>query len=56
MLLLVADRADTVMPVLRRMFERIEPLPPSAVTLRGRTLKAVTVAIGRQSVPSEVKR
>jgi hypothetical protein len=27
-------------------FERIEALPPAAVTLRGRTLKTVNVAVG----------
>lgn len=45
-LVLVADRADTVIPALGGKFDRLEPLPPSNVTLRGRTLKVVTVARG----------
>ena len=34
-------------PALRDSFAAIEPLPPSAVTLRGRTIKVIHVAIGR---------
>lgn len=45
-LLLIVDHPDTVLPALRAMFRRIDPLPPSPVTLRGRVLKSVTVAIG----------
>ena len=48
MLLLVVDHPDTVLAALRERFERIEPLPPAAVTLRGRTLKTVTVAVGER--------
>jgi 4-amino-4-deoxy-L-arabinose transferase-like glycosyltransferase len=50
-LLLVADNPDTVIPALSGMFTRIDTLPPSAVTLRGRTLKTVTVAIGKGFYP-----
>jgi 4-amino-4-deoxy-L-arabinose transferase-like glycosyltransferase len=45
-LLLVVDHADTVIPALRGRFVAIEPLQPVAVTLRGRTLKTVTVVLG----------
>jgi len=46
-LLVIADRADSVLPVLNGMFSGgIETLPPSAVTLRGRLLRPVTVARG----------
>ncbi len=56
-LLLVADRADTTLPGLRQMFEQIELLPPSAVTLRGQVLKTVAVAIGhRLIIPSVEQR
>ncbi len=51
-ILLVVDHPDTVIPALSGMFERIEPLPSSAVTLRGRTLKVVTVATGKGFMPS----
>jgi 4-amino-4-deoxy-L-arabinose transferase-like glycosyltransferase len=46
-LLLIVGHPDTVIPALRDMFSQIDPLPPSAITLRGRTLKTVTVAIGK---------
>jgi 4-amino-4-deoxy-L-arabinose transferase-like glycosyltransferase len=46
MLLLVANHAETVMPNLSKMFDRLEPLPPSFVMFRGRTLKVVAVALG----------
>ena len=46
LLLLVADRPETAMPALSGMFERIEPLPDSGVTSRGRLLKPVAVAKG----------
>jgi 4-amino-4-deoxy-L-arabinose transferase-like glycosyltransferase len=46
-LLLVVDHPDTVLPALSSQFARIDMLPPSAVTLQGRVLKTVTVAIGR---------
>jgi hypothetical protein len=47
-LLLIVDHPDTVIPALNDRFERIEMLPPAAVTLRGRTLKTATVAIGER--------
>jgi hypothetical protein len=50
-LLLIADHPDTVVPALSSQFTRIEMLPTSAVTLHGRTLKVVTVAIGRGFAP-----
>jgi 4-amino-4-deoxy-L-arabinose transferase-like glycosyltransferase len=50
-LLLVADRPDTVIPALSGIFRSIDTQPPSAVTLRGRTLKVVAVAIGRGFSP-----
>lgn len=50
-LLLVVDHPDTVLPVLTGEFARIDMQPPSAVTLDGRTLKTVTVAIGRGFSP-----
>jgi 4-amino-4-deoxy-L-arabinose transferase-like glycosyltransferase len=46
-LLLVADHPAAVIPTLSDRFAHIDPLPPSAVILRGRTLKVITVAIGR---------
>jgi 4-amino-4-deoxy-L-arabinose transferase-like glycosyltransferase len=46
-LLLVVEHADTVIPALSGRFASIDALPPSAVTLRGRTLKTVTVAWGK---------
>jgi 4-amino-4-deoxy-L-arabinose transferase-like glycosyltransferase len=46
-LLLVVDHPGTTLAALSGMFRQIDPLPPSAVTLRGRTLHVVTVAIGR---------
>lgn len=46
-LLLVVEHPDTVVPALSKLFARIDMLPPSAVTLRGRTLKMVTVATGK---------
>jgi 4-amino-4-deoxy-L-arabinose transferase-like glycosyltransferase len=46
-LLLIVDHPDTVVPALSSQFAQIDVLPPSAVTLRGRVLKTVTVAIGR---------
>jgi 4-amino-4-deoxy-L-arabinose transferase-like glycosyltransferase len=51
LLLLIVDHPDTVIPALHDRFARIDPLPPSAVTLRGRTLKMVTVAIGQGFSP-----
>jgi hypothetical protein len=45
-LLLVVDHPDTVVPALSKQFTTIEMLPPSAVTLHGRVLKTVSVAIG----------
>jgi 4-amino-4-deoxy-L-arabinose transferase-like glycosyltransferase len=50
-LLLVVDHADTVMPALRPMFTRIDPLPSSSVSLQGHVLKTVTVAIGISFTP-----
>jgi 4-amino-4-deoxy-L-arabinose transferase-like glycosyltransferase len=47
-LLLIVDHPDTMIAALSDRFERIEMLPPAAVTLRGRTLKTVTVAIGQR--------
>ena len=46
-LLLIVDHPATVLSDLSSRFTRIDVLPPSAVTLRGRVLKTVTVAIGR---------
>ena len=46
-LLLIVDRPETVLPGLSPLFNQIEPLPSSAVTLRGEMLKAVTVALGK---------
>ena len=46
-LLLIVDHPDTVLPSLNPMFRQVDSLPPSAVTFRGRTLKIITVAIGR---------
>jgi hypothetical protein len=46
-LLLVADRPDTVIPAMGRMFDRIDPLPSSAVISRGVVLKVITVAEGK---------
>jgi hypothetical protein len=50
-LLLIVDHSDTVLPALSPMFQRIDPLPPSAITLRGRVLKVVTVAMGKAFSP-----
>ena len=50
-LLLIVDHPDTVIPGLRGLFTRIDPLPPSAVTLHGRTLKTVTLARGSNFIP-----
>ncbi len=50
-LLLIVDHPDTVIPTLRGLFTRIEPLPPSAVTLRGHILQTITVAIGYRFTP-----
>ncbi|HEX3990384.1 MAG TPA: glycosyl transferase, partial [Acetobacteraceae bacterium] len=50
-LLLIVDHPDTVLPVLGNQFARIELLPPSSITLRGRVLRTVTVAIGRTFSP-----
>jgi hypothetical protein len=47
-LLLVVDHPDAALARLRGEFERIDPLPVSAVTLRGRILTTVTVAIGKR--------
>ena len=46
-LLLVVDRPDAAIPALVPYFAAIEPLPPSRVTLRGRVLKTIGVAVGR---------
>ena len=51
-LLLIVDRPGTVNPTLSGVFASIDTLPPSAVTLQGRTLKMVTVAIGRGFSPT----
>ncbi len=50
-LLLIVDHPDVVLPALSSQFAKIETLPPSAVILRGRTLKTVTVAVGRGFSP-----
>jgi 4-amino-4-deoxy-L-arabinose transferase-like glycosyltransferase len=50
-LLLIVDHPDTVLPALSGRFARIDMLQPSAVTLHGRTLRTVTVAIGRGFSP-----
>jgi hypothetical protein len=50
-LLLIVDHPDTVLPVLRGQFAGIERLPPSAITLRGRVLRTVTVATGSTFSP-----
>jgi 4-amino-4-deoxy-L-arabinose transferase-like glycosyltransferase len=52
-LLLVVDHPDTVLPRLKHQFEHMDFLPPSAITLRGQTLKVVTMAVGRGFVPSQ---
>ncbi len=52
LLLLVVEHADTVLHALRAEFTSIDPLPSAAITLRGRTLKTVTVAIGRGFAPA----
>jgi hypothetical protein len=52
MLLLIADHPEAVTPILRSMFKRLEPLSPSPITLRGSTLKLITVAIGIDFTPS----
>jgi hypothetical protein len=46
-LLLIVEHPVTVIPTLRDMFSQIDPLPPSAITLRGRILQNLTVAIGK---------
>ena len=46
-LLLIVDHPDTIIPALRDMFNQIDQLPPSKIALRSRTLKTVTVAIGK---------
>jgi hypothetical protein len=50
-LLLIVDHPDTVVPALSNQFTQVEMLPPSAVTLHGRVLKTVTVAIGKGFSP-----
>jgi 4-amino-4-deoxy-L-arabinose transferase-like glycosyltransferase len=50
-LLLIANDPDHTLMTLRPLFSRIDPLPPSAVTLRGRTLRVITVARGIGLVP-----
>jgi hypothetical protein len=50
-LLLIVDHPDTVLPALSNEFTRIDRLPPAAVTLRGRVLKMVTVAVGKGFSP-----
>jgi hypothetical protein len=51
-LLLIVDHAETVIPALSAMFSRMHSEPPSAVTLRGRTLKVISVVIGENLSPS----
>jgi len=51
-LLLVVDHPETSLPTLNAMFSRVDLLPSSAVTLRGRVLKVVSVAIGVKFSPS----
>lgn len=46
LLLLVLDHPDRARAALAPLFARIEPLPPSAITLRGRVLHTVTVLRG----------
>ncbi len=48
LLLLIVDHPGSGLAALRERFDRIEPLPPATVTLRGRTLKTVTVAVGER--------
>lgn len=52
-LLLVVDHPDRVLPTLQARFQRLEPLPSSAVTLRGRSLKTITVTLGRRFSPPD---
>jgi 4-amino-4-deoxy-L-arabinose transferase-like glycosyltransferase len=46
MLLLVLDHPDRARAALAPLFQRIETLPPSAITLRGRLLQQVSVLRG----------
>jgi 4-amino-4-deoxy-L-arabinose transferase-like glycosyltransferase len=45
-LLLVLDHPDAARARLAPLFDRIEPLPPATITLRGRVLQTVTVLRG----------
>jgi len=45
-LLLVLDHPDAARARLAASFDRIEPLPPATITLRGRVLQTVTVLRG----------
>ncbi len=51
-LLLVVYHAAAVLPKLSLMFSHMDVLPSSAVTLRGRTLKVISVAKGTRFAPS----
>jgi 4-amino-4-deoxy-L-arabinose transferase-like glycosyltransferase len=53
-LLLIVDHRVTVVRALSNEFAQIEMLSPSAITLRGRTLKLVTVAVGRGFFPPAI--
>jgi hypothetical protein len=50
-LLLVVDHPDEVLASLSLMFSRLDPMPPSAVALRGRVLKVISVTAGEQFSP-----
>jgi 4-amino-4-deoxy-L-arabinose transferase-like glycosyltransferase len=54
-LLLIIDRPDTVLPSLNGMFSHVNSLPRSAIVLRGRVLKIVSVAAGEKFSPSPVR-
>lgn len=50
-LLLIVDHPDSVLAALSHQFAQITVLPPSAITLQGRVLKTVTVAVGKGFAP-----
>ena len=52
-LLLAVDHPEIAIPALSGQFSRIETLPPSSVTLRGRVLKPIAVVLGKSFSPAD---
>ena len=51
LLVLSTDRPERALPALNRYFDVVDALPPSAVTLRGRSVKTIAVARGKGLKP-----